>query len=447
MGNTQAIGALLAGAAVLAASGAASAQPYAVVSGRWDNALVVVDVARAIDPANDGTPRAVVGRPRVTPDVDARGTGVADTPAGGQPVSLAVHPSGAFAYVVNHSGRATPEAAQAFQHGHPGTVTVVDLARAVDPARSGTTGAILGIIDTGGFGPVGPAFSPDGRHAFISNAEGTGNEDGGNTVAVVDAATHRVLRQIPLRYGNPGAPCPPDPIPHTNPDPRFGCFPNTNGLAVSPLAGGVLFGGNGGTNDVSVISIPRALAGDPGAEVARIPVQTGVFGMAVSPDGRLLATANREDMRTGKEGNTVSIIDVARAAAGDAGAEVARVRVGTDDPDGASRPFGVAFTPDGRRVLASGFRANTLSAVDVEAALAGRPAEVARLALTTPTGAPARPRGIALTPDGRHALVTGAPRAGPGSSVLFAVDVAAMRVVSRVTEVGDEAYFLAVVGR
>ena len=47
-------------------AGAALAQPYAVVSGRWDNGVVIVDVARAINPANDGTARAVVSRPRVT---------------------------------------------------------------------------------------------------------------------------------------------------------------------------------------------------------------------------------------------------------------------------------------------------------------------------------------------------------------------------------------------
>ena len=368
-------------------------------------------------------------------------------PASGQPVSVAVHPSGKFAYVVNHSGRTMPDAAKAFQHGHPGTVTVtvVDVAKALDPAHNGTTGAVMTLIDTGGFGPVAPAFTPDGRHGFVSHAENEGNEDGGNSIAIIDTATHKVVGKIVQAYGTPGFPCPTNPVPHTSPDPKMGCFPGANGLAVSPLQGGILFAGNGGTNDVSVISIPRALAGDPGAEIARIPVQTGPFGIAMSPDGRLLATANRENMQNGVEGNTVSLIDVEKAATGGKDAEVVRVRIGTDDPQAASRPFGVAFTPDGQRIIASSFRANNVSVLDVKKALAGEPAEVARIAFSTPTGVPSRPRGIAITADGRYALITGAPRARPGSSVLFVLDLAKLEVVSRVTEVGDEAYFLDIV--
>ena len=438
---------VLAGAAVLAAAGSSIAQPYAIVSGRWDNTVAVVDIAKAVDPANDGTAKAIISWVRVTPDVDAKGTGVADTPAGGQPVSVAIHPGGKFAYVVNHSGRATPDAAKAFQHGHPGTATVIDIAKALDPSHNGTTGAIATLIDTGGFGPVAPAFTPDGRHGFVSHAENEGNEDGGNSIAIVDTATHKVVGKIVQAYGTPGFPCPTNPVPHTSPDPRMGCFPGANGLAVSPLRGGILFAGNGGTNDVSVIDITRALAGDAGAEIARIPVQTGPFGIAMSPDGRLLATANRENMQTGIEGNTVSLIDVEKAAAGGQGAEVARVRIGTDDPKTSTRPFGVAFTPDGQRIVASNFRTNNVSVLDVRKALAGEPAEIARVAFSTPTGVPSRPRGIAITADGRHALITGAPRARPGSSVLFVLDLTKLEVVSRVTEVGDEAYFLDILQR
>ena len=42
------------------------------------------------DPANDGTPNAVVNRLRVTPDIDANGTGKLDTIASGQPISVVV---------------------------------------------------------------------------------------------------------------------------------------------------------------------------------------------------------------------------------------------------------------------------------------------------------------------------------------------------------------------
>src|SRR5678816_1275082 len=124
-------------------------------------------------------------------------------------------------------------------------------------------------------------------------------------------------------------------------------------------------------------------------------------GIAVSPDGAWIATANRESARVDAEGNHISLINVDKAVAGAKDAEAARFIVGTNNPSAASRPFGVAFTPDGRTLLVSNFRANNLSFVDVGKAIAGEPGvEVARLALTTPDGRPSRPRGIAITPDG-----------------------------------------------
>lgn len=421
------------------AAGAQTAGPHALVTGRWDNTLVVVDLALAADPANDGTANAVVNRLRVTPDVDGAGT-----PASGQPVNVVV--SGSRAYVVNHSGRTPAAAARAFQHGHAGTVTVVELGKALDRTLSGTLGAVRAVLDTGGFGPVGFAPTPDNRFGFVAHAERQGDEDGGNLVTILDLDSGAVAGRVELALGRPGFPCPPPEVPHAAPDPRFGCFPDTNGLAYSPVGGGTLIGGNGGTNDVSVIDVARALAGDPGAELARVPVETGPFGVAVSPDGRIAAVAAREDARTGKEGSTVSLIDVERARAGAEGAELARVRVGTDDPDNEpARTFSAAFTPDGERLLVSNFRSNTLSVVDVARALRRDPgAEVARLALETPDGAPSRPRGIAVTADGRRAVVTGAPRGEPGSSVLWVLDLDRVTVLGRVTGVGNEAYMVGI---
>src|SRR5262249_44597012 len=151
------------------------------------------------------------------------------------------------------------------------------------------------------------------------------------------------------------------------------------GLVISPRQGGFAFTANGGTDDVSVIDVRRAIAGDAGAEVARIPVAVGPWGLAVSPDGRLVAAANRENARTGVEGNTISILDVDRAIAGAKEAEAARILVGTNNPSVVTRPFGVAFTPDGRRIVATNFRSNNVSILDVDRALAGQPAETARI--------------------------------------------------------------------
>ena len=423
------------------------AGPFLVVSGRWDNIVSIVDLAAALDPANNGTPAAIVARVRVTPDIDANGTGRLDTPASGQPVSVAVAADGRRAYVVNHSGLATPAAAAAFQHGHPGTVTVLDLAKALDPATASTTKAVEAIVPTGTAGPVGIALTPDGRHLVVASAEAESCEDGGRRITLINAGSLSVARQVLQRVVSHDGEGEPEPCPHPGPHPRFGRFPNANGVAVSPLGGGVIVSANGGTDDVSVIDLRAALAGEPGAEVARVPVETGPFGIAVSPDGRLAAVASRENARTGAEGSTISLIDLQRALDGAPDAEQARVRVGTDDPTQATRPFAVAFTPDGSRVLASCFRSNTVSLVDVDAALAGAPAEAKRLHLATPDGRPGRPRGIVVTPDGRYAGVTGGAKEGQGSSVVFVLDIEAMRNAGCVTEVGNESYLLGLLPR
>src|SRR5688500_4988001 len=109
--------------------------PYLFVSGRWDNVVSVIDVAAAMRHGPDPSPDAIISRVRVTPDMDA--DGVAGTPASGQPVNLVVAGDRRHAYVVNHSGRATPAAATAFQHGHPGEIAVLDVARALEAGNSG----------------------------------------------------------------------------------------------------------------------------------------------------------------------------------------------------------------------------------------------------------------------------------------------------------------------
>lgn len=411
---------------------------HILVSGRWDNVVSVVDLQRALDPKNDGTPNAVINRPRVTPDVDSDGDGVPDTIASGQPVNVVIPKNGRYAYVVNHSGRATPAAAAAFQHGHPGVITVVDLVAALDPASNGTTKAIADLIPTGLAGPVGAAMTPDERYLLVSCAEAAECEDGGAEITVIDTATRKVVRQIPMAVKKSNGD---DPVPsrHPGPHPTYGNFPDPNGVAVSA---DYIFTANGGTDDVSVIDLKRALAGDPKAELARVPVETGPFGLAVSPDGKLLAVANRESARTGVEGRTISLIDIERAAAGAEDAERARVMVGTEDPLVATRPFAAAFTHDGRHVVATCFRSNTVSLVDVGKALARQPAEFARVELHTPDGSPSRPRGVVITPDGRYAAITGGAKTGAGSSMLFLVEIATMKTAGRVTNVGNESYLL-----
>ncbi|SFH94531.1 hypothetical protein SAMN05216304_10173 [Bosea sp. OK403] len=415
------------------------AKDYFLASGRWDNVVLVIDLDTALDPANDGTPKAVVNRLRVTPDIVVDGKTVISS---GQPISIAIAPDNKRAYVVNHSGRTKPELAAAFQHGHAGTVTVIDLVKALDPASNDTLAAVAGYIETEGFGPTGFAIAADGKHAVLAHAEREGDEDGGRHLSIVDLATNRVIRRVELAYGKPGFPCPPDPVPHRAPDPKFGCFPDTNGVTISPLGGGTIFGANGGTDDITVMSLQKAIAGEAGAELARIPVQAGGFGISVSPDGKLVAHASRESAQTDIPGNTVSIIDVEKALADPAKAEVARVLVGTDDKATPTRPFVAAFLPDCKRILSTHFRANNIDIIDVAKAIAGGPATIRRVELKTPGGEPSRPRGIAITPDGKYAAITGAPKGKPNSSIVWIVDLASYEVKGRVTEIGNESYMI-----
>jgi DNA-binding beta-propeller fold protein YncE len=417
-----------------------SALGHLIVSGRWDDNVAIVDVAAALRPENDGTPNAVMSRPRATPDVDTDGDGKPDAKASGQPVSIAVDAQSRFAYVVNHSGAATPAGAAGYQHGHPGLVGVVDLAAACDKANDGTLGAIAAFVPTGRTGPVGCAITPDGRTLLVNCGEAEGSEDGGDEITAIDIATRTVVRRIPLTE-MPDHPAP-GPSKHDSPHPSFGRYPNPTGLGISPLQGGLVFVANGGFSDVSVLSLEAAMAGDKRPEIGRVATETGPFGLAVSPDGRLVAVAARESMSHAYEGRTVSIIDVARAAAGGKDAEIARVRVGSDDPNEATRPFAVAFAPDGKRVVATSFRSDTISLIDVDDAIAGRSAETLRLYPRTPTGALARPRGIAIA-GGRYACVIGGAKAGPGSSLVWFLDLESGKIVSCTTGVGNESYMLA----
>lgn len=429
--------------------------PFALVSGRRDPSAIVIDLSKALDPANNATSNAVISRVRVTLDIDTDGDGVPDAPAAGLPSNIVIPTNGRFAFAINHAGNATPAEIAVFQHGYPGTVTVLDLRAALDPANDGTTNAIEAVIPSGGFGPVGFAPTNDGKFALVANSEGNGDEDGAREVSVIDLQRGEVSEVLLLPLGDggkvaqgPGRSCVelaanPSLIPHGFPDGNVGCFPDINAIGISGRYGGFAFAANGGTDDVSVIDVQRAIIGDPDAEIARIPVERGPWGLAVSPSGSLVAVTNRESAETGVEGNTISILNVGKAIEGDPGAEVARVMVGTDDAAVKTRPFGLTFTPNGRYIVVANFRSNNVSIVDVRKALKGSAnAEIARIPLIKPGGGPARPRGAAITPDGRFAAVSGGARNAAGGGSLWMINLKSAEVVATVTGVGNEPYLL-----
>ena len=169
-------------------------------------------------------------------------------------------------------------------------------------------------IDSGHFGSVGLVLLPDSF--VIGNAESHLTEDGGNRITFVDRRTGSLRGEIELALGNPGFACPdfpvpfvsphgpPSPVPLLSPNPAWGCFPDTNGITLGRGSDGkrYLFTANGGTNDVSVIDLEDALAGDRTPEIIRIPTQIGPWGITTSPDGRWVVAANRESQQVAFEG-------------------------------------------------------------------------------------------------------------------------------------------------
>ena len=96
-------------------------------------------------------------------------------------------------------------------------------------------------------------------------------------------------------------------------------------------------------------------------------------------------------------------------------------------------------------------RANNVSIVNLELALAGDPgAEVARIPLTRSDGRPASPKGSAVTSDGRYAVISGGPAVEPFSEEnghVYVIDLRSRNVVGTVTGVGNNPYNLAFVRR
>src|SRR5205807_5574349 len=292
----------------------------------------------------------------------------------GDPANIVLSEDQRTAYVINHHGAVNN--AEFLQHGGRGSVSVMAVNTMLKRDSDNTDHALEQSYDSGYFGAVGLLVLPE--LLLVSHSESWLTEDGSNRVSLIDRNTGGRRGQIEMALGRPGHACPSFPVPFVSPtpppvvpfeapDPQFGCWPSPEFLALGRGSDGktYLFSGNAGTNDVSVMDLHQALAGVPVVEVApRIPVQTGPFGIKASPNGKLIAVTARESGRIDFEGNTISIIDVDRARMGAPGAEAARVRVGTDDPNGQTRPFTGAWTPDGRQIIVANFRSNNVSIVD-----------------------------------------------------------------------------------
>jgi DNA-binding beta-propeller fold protein YncE len=446
--------------------GYAAAQKQVILAtGRRDPRIYAIDLQQALRPENNNTPNAIISRSLVNPPR-------LDGKLLGDPANIILSADQKTAFVMNHHGAVVN--AEFLQHGGRASIAVLDVAKMENPALNNTDTALLANFDAGWFGGVGVLVTPSLIVAGYS--EGWLSEDGSNRIGLIDRRTGGLRGQIQMPLTGPGtrqlrSGCAFFPVPFVSPteppqipagqaflsdiDPQdFGCWPDPEGLAFGRGSDGknYLISGNAGTEDVSIMDFDAAFTGATVVEVAaRIPVQTGPFGIRSNPDGTLVAVTARESNITGLEGNTISIIDVDLARQGLPGAEVARVQVGTDDVNGAARPFTVSWTPDGQQIVVANFRTNNVSVVDLNKALAHDPgAEIARIPLTRADGAPARPKGTFVTSDGRYAVVSGGANTLPNptpTGTVFVIDLQKKAQVATVTGVGIDPYNLVVAGK
>jgi DNA-binding beta-propeller fold protein YncE len=433
-----------------------AAEKYILATGRRDPRIYAIDFNAALNPRNNNTPNSIVSRSKVLPD-RLDGTPIGD------PANIVLSDDKKIAYVINHHGAINN--AEFLQHGGRGSVSVMEVEKMINRRFDDSNRALEQSFDSGYFGAVGLLVLRD--VLLVSHSENWLTEDGGNRISLIDRETGSRRGQIEMALGHPAHACPDFPVPFVSPtpnpvvpflapDPGFGCWPNPEFLALGRGSDGktYLFSGNAGTYDVSVMDFQQALAGEPVVEIApRIPVQVGPFGIQASPNRKLIAVTARERADIDFLGNTISIIDVDLARAGAPNAEVARVQVGTDDPNGQTRPFTLAWTPDGREIIVANYASNNVSVVDLARALAhDSHAEVARIAVIRPpetdgTVLPGNPKGTAITADGKYAVVSGGPRlaaTAPPSGTVWIINLRSRAVVATVTGIGNDPYGLTI---
>lgn len=254
--------------------------------------------------------------------------------------------------------------------------------------------------------PAGVAMSPDGLTAYVTSPEG-------RMLNVIDVAARTVVARLEAGSG---------PL----------------GVAVNPVSGAVY---------VADWYRHRIRAFDPGGRgpaglkaAGEVEVGRSPSGLAVTPDGRHLLSADRDSDR-------VSVVDTRTLAV------TGTVAVG-------QRPFGVTISGDGRRAYTANVGSNDVTVIDIAglsvigrvpvgrrpyavALAAGRAFvtdqhaasvtvfDVASLARIKTIRVGAYPEGIAADRDGRTVYV-----ACWDANTLERIDTATLEVTGRVT-VGD----------
>ncbi len=236
-----------------------------------------------------------------------------------------------------------------------GTVSVIDT----------QTDQVVGSPITVGTTPRAIAVSPNGQFAYVTN-------EGSNNVSVIDTQTDQVVGS-PITVGSL-------PIP----------------VAISP-DGRTAYVANAGSGTVSVIDTEtNEVVGAP------ITVGTDPHGIAITPDGRFAYVTNNGS-------SSVSVIDT----------QTDQV-VGSPITVGTS-PWGIAITPGGNFAYVANFSDHSVSVIDTHA----------NQVVGSPISVGTSPIEIAITPDGRFLYVT-----NNGSSSVSVIDTQTDQVVGTPITVG-----------
>jgi DNA-binding beta-propeller fold protein YncE len=293
------------------------------------------------------------------------------TDGNGSPQAVAVTPDGRSVYVVSVGPVPPPQ---------PGLGGSVSEYRA-DPSTGALTPA--GSVPAGGFAQA-IAVAPDGRNAYVANADAT-------------------VSQYAIAATGALAPLTPATVPSAGFGGGVAVTPDGRSAYVTALGGGV--------SQYDVDPATGALSPKPAGPV---PTPLGLRGVAVSRDGRSAYVA-------AQNADEVLQYDIDPVT----GALSPKARPAVATPD----PFEIAVSPDGRSAyvtnFATGRPTDTVSQFDVDpltGALSPKtPASVA---------AGSRPSGIAVTADGTSAYV--ADVSAPVSGVSqYSIDPATGRLTPK----------------
>lgn len=265
---------------------------------------------------------------------------------------------------------------------------------------------VLGTATTGN-GPHEAAASADGKRVYVANY---GDQKPGSSISIIDVAARKELTRVEL----PGLVRPhgmieaggniyftaegSSAVARFNPtrdlvDWVLGTGEPVSHMLVMTPDQQKIYTANITGNTVSMLLLPPYKAA-PRAK--QIRVGTGPEGIDISPDGKELWVAHRND-------GTVSIIDTATDQV-------------THTFEVGKFPIRVKFTRDGARVLVSNAEGNDLSVVD---------AKTRQVLKRIPTGAV--PVGILMEPGGKRAFV-----AATAADKVIVVDLEKLEVTGEI---------------